>query len=310
MIAWSDLDVDFVTRDGRARHVDGTGTSFDPEVDLGPGVIPFLIARPSGDFLVVWAGPSASDPDGGILARTLSADASGLGAPFQVNANGPGWQDTPRVAFDALGSFMVTWTDHSGRDSSGNGVYARAFDAAGLPVGDDLLVNTTTQFDQDTSAIVATSADHYFAAWTDWSGHDGSSGGVYAQRLTVETEEPSAPTVTLLRPNGGEQLCTGSPFRIRWSTFGADQLDYLNVAVSTDLGRHFHSIAGCQHLEASATSCLWRSPAPAVRGRALVRVSARTLAHGLISDVSDAPFTIRSGGGPHQHAGQQGAGPR
>ena len=300
VVAWSDLDVDFVTQHGRARHVDGTGTSLDPEVDLGTDVYPFLIARPGGDFFVLWNGPSVSDPDGGILGRTLSADASGLGTPFQVNANGPGYQDTPRLAFDALGGFMVTWTDHSGRDGSGNGVYARAFDAAGLPVGDDLLVNATTQLDQDTSAIISTSADHYFAAWTDWSGQDGSTGGVYAQRLTVEAEEPPAPTVTLIRPNGGEQLCAGLPFRIRWSTFGADQLDYLNVSVSTDLGRHFHPIAGCQHLAASATSCLWRSPAPAVRGKALVRVSARTLAHGLISDVSDAPFTIRSGGGPHQ----------
>ena len=203
-------------------------------------------------------------PDGGILARTLSADASGLGAPFQVNANGPGWQDTPRVAFDALGSFMVTWTDHSGRDSSGNGVYARAFDAAGLPVGDDLLVNTTTQFDQDTSAIVATSADHYFAAWTDWSGHDGSSGGVYANGSPSRRKSRQRPP---LRCFGQWRRTTLYRLAVpdRTSPAQCGCLHRSRPALPFD--------RRVQHLEASATSCLWRSPAPAVRGRALVRVS-------------------------------------
>jgi hypothetical protein len=92
---------------------------------------------------------------------------------------------------DAAGNFVVTWTDHSGHDGSGSGVFAQAFNAAGLRQGDNFLVNTYTLHNQSSSSVALDVDGNLVIAWhsspvpfavNSPEGQDGSGAGVYAQR--------------------------------------------------------------------------------------------------------------------------------
>ena len=86
-----------------------------------------------GDFVVVWQGPDGGGS--GIFFRRFDADGVSLSRDLPVNSVTSGTQVLPSIAMDADGAFVVAWTDFSGQDGDGGGVYARRFDASGNPEG-------------------------------------------------------------------------------------------------------------------------------------------------------------------------------
>ncbi len=108
------------------------------------------------------------------------------------------------------------------------------------------------------------------------------------------TVDSGSPTVTLIAPNGGERLFTGSPYTIRWTATDDVGVTAVDVAVSADGGTTFAAVAGCTGLPGSAQSCTWTTPGPATtQGR--IRVTARDAAGNSGSATSAANFTIVSG---------------
>lgn len=92
-------------------------------------------ALDDGRFLVSWVAP---DQDGsGVFARIVEADGT-LGEITQVNQIGAGDQGDVSVAKSGDGGFVAVWT---GADVMGPAVYARVFDADGLPAGDEFRVS-------------------------------------------------------------------------------------------------------------------------------------------------------------------------
>ncbi|MEM6793299.1 MAG: DUF11 domain-containing protein [Acidobacteriota bacterium] len=97
---------------------------FDPSISVGP----------NGTFAVVWNsfGSSGTDTSGSsIQGQRFAADGSTQGAEIQINSYTTGFQDSPIVALEPSGDFVVAWTSSgsNGSDTSGYSIQAAAVSA-------------------------------------------------------------------------------------------------------------------------------------------------------------------------------------
>jgi hypothetical protein len=144
----------------------------------------------AGNFVVVW--DSSYTPFGyiygsGLFGQRFGNDGSPLGTEFHVNSFLPGYQRAADVAADDDGQFMVVWqTDYI--DGDRLGVAARLFDSTGVPLGNDLQVNTFTTDDQYLSQSVATDGKgNFVVVWTS-DQQDGFRGGMFGQVFCTDLD--------------------------------------------------------------------------------------------------------------------------
>ena len=266
--------------------------------------VPAIAMRPTGEFVVAWTSgtslPSGGNHDGsfaGIFARRFDASGSALGAQFLVNSYTTDYQIRPAVGIVPSGEFVVAWTSGKypnaagGQDGSFAGVFGQSFDAAGNPTGSEFRINSFTPSAQRQPSIAA-HGSQFMVAWNSYS-QDGSDWGIYAQRYALGTDV-TAPSVTVIAPNGGEKVFTGAPYTIRWSASDDVALDHIDVAYSVNNGVSYNPVPGCTGLPGTATSCVWAAPGPPSSG-AFVRVTAIDTSANSASDTSDARFTIIAG---------------
>lgn len=124
-----------------------------------------------------------------------------LGSAFRVDTNtttnGPGnW----RVASDAEGEFVVTWSDdRSGTDT----IYARLYAADGTPATSEFVVSTSTATSsQRDPAVAMDAAGDFVVAWDSQNG--GSEYQIYARRYAKDGTALDASDVqvsTITSPN-------------------------------------------------------------------------------------------------------------
>ncbi|WP_348681074.1 beta strand repeat-containing protein [Alteromonas mediterranea] len=134
---------------------------------------------------------NVEDGDGGstgnqTITVNVSPDTDGsesVFGPDLVNTFTAGGQFTPDVASFADGSYVVTWVS-STQDDSSWGVYAQRFDANGLAVGNEFLVNTTTASTQSDPAVTVLSDNSFVITWEGNGISDGN--GVFAQRYASD----------------------------------------------------------------------------------------------------------------------------
>ncbi len=103
-----------------------------------------------------------------------------LGGEFQVNSYTTGDQRQPAVAVGPGGEFVVVWHSYGsgGSDNDGASVQARRYRADGMPIGDQLQVNTTTPGLQRHPVAVIAPDRRLLVLWDgvdgQWYGADGS----------------------------------------------------------------------------------------------------------------------------------------
>jgi len=136
----------------------------------------------AGGFVAVWASFGQDGAQYGVYGQRFNAAGAKVGAEFRVNTTTPSDQDAPEVARLADGGFVVVWQDQSGADGSGLGVFQQRFAANGTPVGGETLVNQYSYTTQSDAQVAATADGGWIVTWSDYSGFDGSGGGVFAQR--------------------------------------------------------------------------------------------------------------------------------
>ncbi|MCC7424852.1 MAG: hypothetical protein IT428_31660, partial [Planctomycetaceae bacterium] len=140
----------------------------------------------AGDFVAVWEGQDSAGQDGnnrGVFARRFDALGNPFTDEFRVNALTTGFQGSPAVAMDSSGDFVVVWTSQS-QDGDGFGVYARRFETAGTPLGDEFLVNVGTTGNQSSPSISMNASGDFVISWG--SAGVGSNGGdIYARRYAA-----------------------------------------------------------------------------------------------------------------------------
>src|SRR5262249_50877964 len=109
-----------------------------------------------------------------------------VGGEFGVNTFTSGTQQTfaqppQAVAADANGNYVVTWSSQD-QDGSGWGVYAQRYTAAGVALGGEFRVNTTTAGDQEYSTVAMDPSGNFVITWSSLGG---GNTGIYAQRYNA-----------------------------------------------------------------------------------------------------------------------------
>jgi len=146
--------------------------------------LPAVSMDGSAGFVVVWQ-TFFGDPPAfkrGVLARRFDPSGTPLdAAAFQVNTYTTDDQMYPRVAASAGGEFVVVW-DSVGQDGSGQGIFGRRYDAAGLPLSpEEFQVNTYTISDQMFPAIAGRPDGDVVVVWKSFR-QIGSALDVIGQR--------------------------------------------------------------------------------------------------------------------------------
>jgi predicted Zn-dependent protease len=193
-----------------ARLFDASGTPVGAAfrvntTTLGDQDSSAVAADGSGNFVVVWAS-NGQDGDGdGIFGQRFAADGTRLGGEFQVNTTTRDNQTTPTVVMDSAGNFVVGWASNN-QDGNGWGVYAQQFDPAGIQVGTEFRLSTTTAGNQINPSLGLGDGGHLVAVWSGRG--NGDDAGVFQQRFLINGSASLLPADGLhaLTPDGsGEE---------------------------------------------------------------------------------------------------------
>ncbi len=140
---------------------------------------PSVAANDSG-FMIAWCDNRSGGDD--IYAQLFRANGATLGGNFLVNDDGPGNYQYIDGASNVAASdsgFVISWADY--RRSSYGDIYAQRYDAAGLAVGSNFLVNDT---DSIYCSYPSTAANHsgFAVVWYDTRYNPGGYYDILCQR--------------------------------------------------------------------------------------------------------------------------------
>ncbi len=99
---------------------------------IGDQTLPRVVALANGGFVVVWQSSGQDGSDSGTYFRVFDAANIG-GAEVLANETVLGRQGFADVTATQNGGFMIAWVSADGQDGAGAGVFAKLFDANGLP---------------------------------------------------------------------------------------------------------------------------------------------------------------------------------
>lgn len=165
-----------------AQRYDAAGVAQGPEIWVNSSPIqysfggnPAATALPNGGFVVTWG----VSQYGEVHAQLYDAAGVPQGYEFQVGTTRGGRVPTPDIATLADGGFVVAWGSNTFLVEN-NHVYAQRYDAAGMPQGPQIHVNTIETVFQTEAKIAALSNGGFVVAWQ--SSDAGTAGGVCVQR--------------------------------------------------------------------------------------------------------------------------------
>ena len=142
---------------------------------------PTVAMDPAGDFVVTWSSYGQDGSYWQVYAQRYNAAGVAQGGEFRVNTTTAENDQWSMPAMDANGNFVITWSSGVGSSQS-SGIRAQRYNAAGVPQGGQMQVNTYTPNDQQWSAIAMLPAGQFVIVWSSQL-EDGSGWGVYGQRF-------------------------------------------------------------------------------------------------------------------------------
>jgi hypothetical protein len=162
---------------------------------LGHQGTPAAAMDPFGNFVVAWQSSNQDGNGYGVYAQRFNAAGAPQGGEFRANTFTTNDQHSAAVAMDADGDFVIAWQSKE-QDGSYWGAYAQRFNAAGLPLGGELQVNTFTSSRQRYASVGMSANDEFVVVWES-TFQDAQYEGVYAQRYGLHP----TPTVATLSDN-------------------------------------------------------------------------------------------------------------
>jgi len=196
------------------------GQGFIVNESLGPSHrAPAIALSASGQFVVSWdkwsdGGPLHDPGSSGILSRYYDANNQPLSGETFVNTTPNSLQKNAAADTHTAG-YVLAWQNDED-DGSLKNIYARRYDTAGMPLGDEFQINTHTAGQQELPDVVCTPDGRYTIVWES-DGQDGSGYGVFGQRFDA-----------LGNPSGAE-------FQVNTYT----SFDQNNAAVAADTAGNF-----------------------------------------------------------------------
>ena len=164
----------------------------------------------------MWHSNGQDGSNYGIYGQRYNSSGVAQGAEFQINTYTPSEQQFPEVVGLDNGGFFVVWQS-SGQDGSGWGVYGQRYDAAGVAIGGEILINEHTSGNQYVATVAALEGGGIAVSWSTDS-QDGSSWGIY-QRVYLPTPHD------LQGSTGNDVLYGGEGDDTLQGLAGADNLD-------------------------------------------------------------------------------------
>jgi large repetitive protein len=135
----------------------------------------------AGVLVVLWSPPAQTDVEP-------------VGPEIPVNTFLLANQQSPAIATDASGGFVVVWqsgTSYSGtQDGSQAGIFGRRFDADGAPLTGEIPINAQTAGPQVTPSVATSPGGSFVTAFAGGGygfDQDGSVSGVFLRRVTGTT---------------------------------------------------------------------------------------------------------------------------
>jgi hypothetical protein len=142
-----------------AQRFDASGVPAGAEFQVNSGSAAFrgpAVAAAASGFVVVWS------EGGHIIARRYDGAGVPQGSEFQVDGATFGYGAD--VAADAAGNFVVAW-QYNQSGPTGANIFARRFDASGVALGSEFLVNSYTYANQEDPAVAVDAAGNFIIAW-------------------------------------------------------------------------------------------------------------------------------------------------
>ena len=158
-----------------------TGSQGDPSVAIDA----------DGDFVVVWTsyGSSGTDSSGySVQSQRFASDGSTVGGELQVNTYTTNRQDTPTVAMDADGDFVIAWEGNAATDPFYSSILSQRFASDGSTVGGEFQVDTYTTGFQYSPSVALDADGDFIVVWRSptSSGTDSSISSVQGQRYASD----------------------------------------------------------------------------------------------------------------------------
>ena len=198
VVTWNDFRTGTWEARGQVFHPTATGatkvgsefvadTAFYNSRMLAPAT-----GLANGNFVVTW-----EDTSGEVRAQVFNPTGTKVGSEFVVNTQTSGSQDFPSITALTNGGFVVTWSDESSvSDGSSSSIKAQVYDANGVKMGGEYLVNSQPGSNQLYPTASALANGGFVVTWQDFSHAlgDTSAYGITAQVFGL-SNAPNAPSI-------------------------------------------------------------------------------------------------------------------
>lgn len=208
IIAWQSTSQDGSGEGIYARRYNASGTALATEFRVnnyttGNQVAPSIALDAAGNFAIAYQSAGQDGGGEGVYVRRYNSSGTALAVEQLVSTTTAGNQTVPTLAYDATGGFIVAWQS-AGQDGSGEGVFARRFNASGTALGGEIALANLTTGDQATPVVAADASGGFVALWRS-AATDGSGGGV-ALRAFDSSGAPLAAESAVNTFTAGQQI--------------------------------------------------------------------------------------------------------
>lgn len=166
----------------------------------------------AGDFVVTWNSFFQDGDLFGVYAQRFNSSGVAQGGEFLVNTYTTGSQLGTKIAMDATGDFVITWSGYGpvvGPLGKHGGVYAQRYDASGVAQGGNFKVDPATALGSSPSIAMDQTGDFVITY--------SSSSGDAAQRYNAAGTAVGSPIS--ITHDGAVAMDSSGDFVVTWHEF-------------------------------------------------------------------------------------------
>jgi hypothetical protein len=229
-----------------------------------------VASDPAGNFVVTWESNRQDGYGYGVFARRYNSTGVALGSEFQVNTTTDYDQDSPAIAMDRYGRFVICWVDSSDYSA----IVAQRFHADGTKNGGEFRVDTR-KFGYLLYApdIAMSPSGQFVIVWQSDMNYGDSNPDISGQRFTADawpvgSEFQVNSTTSDEQHNPAVAIADDGKFVVAWthSPLGPDGYWIGPSYVRTQLFDAAGSPVGSEYLISASSEYEQAHPAVAMHG--------------------------------------------
>jgi Ca2+-binding RTX toxin-like protein len=184
-------------------------------------------ALSGGGYVVAWRSWEQDTDGNGVFLQVYGDDGTTTGSETQVNSHITDHQMEPVITALDTGGFVVAWASLD-QDGDSTGVYQQRYDADGVALGSEVLVNQITTGSQTVPEITTLANGDYVIAWKN--DNNAIDLRLFSADGTAITDELTASAdTTNNKLYHGLLALEGGGFVVSWASQGTQDGDSLGV---------------------------------------------------------------------------------